>query len=66
MSPTTIGAIFRWLYVTDVRAVLPVISAPTPILHTVENHWIPIEHGRYLAQHIPNAWLVDFPALTTP
>jgi hypothetical protein len=35
-------------------------------LHTVENRWIPIEHGRYLAQHIPNARLVDFPALTTP
>jgi class 3 adenylate cyclase len=61
MSPTTIGAILRRLYATDVRAVLPVISAPTLILHTVENRWIPIEHGRYLAQHIPNARLVELP-----
>jgi len=49
MPPTTVGAIFRWLYATDVRAVLPVISAPTLVLHTVENRWFPIEHGRYLA-----------------
>jgi class 3 adenylate cyclase len=61
MPPTTVGAIFRWLYATDVRAVLPVISAPTLVLHTVENRWFPIEHGRYLAQHIPNARLVELP-----
>jgi class 3 adenylate cyclase len=61
MSPTTVGTIFRWLYATDVRAVLPVISAPTLVLHTVENRWIPIGHGRYLAQHIPNAQLVELP-----
>ena len=61
MSPAVAGAIFRWLYATDVRAVLPVISAPTLILHTVENRWIPIEHGRYLAEHIPNARLVELP-----
>jgi class 3 adenylate cyclase len=60
-SPTTMGAIFRWLYATDVREVLPAISAPTLVLHTAENRWIPIEHGRHLAQHIPNARLVELP-----
>jgi class 3 adenylate cyclase len=59
MSPSTVGAIFRWLFATDVRAVLPAISVPTLVLHTVENRWFPIEHGRYLAQHIPNARLVE-------
>jgi class 3 adenylate cyclase len=61
MSPTTVAAIFRWLYATDVRAVLPVISAPTLVLHTVDNRWLPIAHGRYLAQHIPNTRLVELP-----
>jgi class 3 adenylate cyclase len=61
MSPAVVGAIFRWLYTIDVRAVLPAISAPTLVLHTVENRLIPIEHGRYLAQHIPNARLVELP-----
>jgi class 3 adenylate cyclase len=61
MSPAVVGAIFRWFYATDVRAVLPAISAPTLVLHTVENRFITIEHGRYLAQHIPNARLVELP-----
>jgi class 3 adenylate cyclase len=60
MSPAVVGAIFRGLYGTDVRAVLPAISAPTLVMHTVENI-VPIEHGRYLAQHIPNARLVELP-----
>jgi class 3 adenylate cyclase len=61
MPPGVAGAFFRWLYVIDVRAVLPAISAPTLVLHTVENPFHPIEHGRYLAQHIPNARLVELP-----
>jgi class 3 adenylate cyclase/pimeloyl-ACP methyl ester carboxylesterase len=61
MSPAVVGAIFRWLYATDVRAVLPTISARTLVLHTVENAVIPIEHGRYLAQQISNARLVELP-----
>jgi pimeloyl-ACP methyl ester carboxylesterase len=66
MSPAVVGAIFRWLYATDVRAVLPAIGAPTLVLHTVENRWMPLEHGRYLAQHIPNARLVELPAPIRP
>jgi class 3 adenylate cyclase len=61
MSPAVVGAITRWYYATDVRAVLPTIRAPTLVLHTVENRFMPIEHGRYLAQHIPNARLVELP-----
>ena len=61
MAPAVVGAILRQLYTTDVRAVLPAISAPTLVLHTVENRFTPIEHGRYLAQYIPNAQLVELP-----
>jgi class 3 adenylate cyclase len=61
MAPAVVGAILRRLYATDVRAILPTISAPTLVLHTVENSWIPLEHGWYLAQHIPNARLVELP-----
>jgi class 3 adenylate cyclase len=61
MTPAVVGAILRRLYATDVRAILPTISAPTLVLHTVENSWIPVEHGWYLAQHIPNARLVELP-----
>jgi class 3 adenylate cyclase len=61
IPPAMVGAILRWLYAVDVRAVLPAISAPTLVLHTVENRALPIEHGRYLAQRIPNARLVELP-----
>ena len=61
MPPAVVGAIFRWLYAIDVRAVLPAISAPTLVLHTVDNRVSSIERGRYLAQRIPNARLVELP-----
>ncbi|HET6919325.1 MAG TPA: adenylate/guanylate cyclase domain-containing protein [Jiangellaceae bacterium] len=61
MSPAVASGIFRGLQAIDVRAALPVISAPTLVLHTVENRFVPIEHGRYLAQRIPNARLVELP-----
>jgi class 3 adenylate cyclase len=61
MAPAVVGAIFRGLYATDIRAVLPAISAPTLVLHTIENDVVPIEAGRYLAHHIPTARLVELP-----
>jgi len=61
MPPAAIGPMLRQVYATDVRAVLPAVTAPTLVLHTVENRAVPIEHGRYLAQHIPNARLVELP-----
>ena len=61
MPPAAVGAILRWMYAIDVRAVLPAISAPTLVLHT-DNQWLPIAHAQwYLARHIPNARLVDLP-----
>jgi class 3 adenylate cyclase len=61
MAPAVVGALLRWLYTVDVRAALPTIRAPTLVMHTVENRFISIEHGRYLASHIPNARMVELP-----
>jgi class 3 adenylate cyclase len=61
MAPGTVGAIFRQQYATDVRSILPVISTPTLVMHVADNRFIPVTHGRYLAQHIPNARLVEVP-----
>src|SRR5262249_19585677 len=61
LPPAAVGAIFRQQYATDVRAVLPVVSAPTLVIHVAGNRFIPVEHGRFLAQHIPNAQLVELP-----
>jgi hypothetical protein len=43
----------------DARPILPLIQAPTLVLHRQDFEFIPIAHGRYLAEHIPGARLVE-------
>jgi class 3 adenylate cyclase len=45
----------------DVRDRLAQVSVPTIVMHSRENTAIPVEHGRYLAEHIPGAELREFP-----
>jgi class 3 adenylate cyclase len=45
----------------DVRAMLPQVSAPTVVMHRVADRVNSPEHGRYLAQRIPNAQWVELP-----
>jgi class 3 adenylate cyclase len=45
----------------DVRHVLPAIRVPTLVLHRPLDTDVPIEHGRYIAQRIPGATLVELP-----
>ena len=60
-SPGAIIALMRANYGIDVRHVLPTIQAPTLILHRVGDKTVPVEAGRYLAQHIPGARYVELP-----
>lgn len=60
-SPGNILALMRANYQLDVRHILPVISAPTLILHRVGDALVPVECGRYLAQHIPGATFQEIP-----
>jgi pimeloyl-ACP methyl ester carboxylesterase len=43
----------------DIRDVLPTIRVPTLIIHAIRDRVAPIEAGRYLAEHIPNARLLE-------
>jgi class 3 adenylate cyclase/pimeloyl-ACP methyl ester carboxylesterase len=43
----------------DVREFLPLIRVPTLIVHSRDNAWVRIGHGRYLAANIPGARLVE-------
>ncbi len=58
-SPGAFQAYFRALCDVDTRAILPSISVPTLVLHRKDLALVPIEHGRYLAEHIPAATLVE-------
>jgi class 3 adenylate cyclase len=53
--------LMRANYQLDVRHLLPVITAPTLILHRVADALVPVACGRYLAEHIPNARFVEIP-----
>ena len=60
-TPATAIAWLRMVQDTDIRHVLPAIRVPTLVLHRAEDRIIPVEHGRYLAQHIPGARYVELP-----
>jgi class 3 adenylate cyclase len=58
-SPAASRAVWRVATGTDLRAALPLISVPTLVVHSARNSFVPVEHGRYLAEHIPGAQLVE-------
>jgi hypothetical protein len=58
-SPSAAEALDRMNMAIDVREVLPVISASTLVVHQRGDPWVRVEHGRYLAQHIPGAAYVE-------
>jgi pimeloyl-ACP methyl ester carboxylesterase len=62
-SPATGRSVLIMNAEIDVRHVLPAIRVPTLILHNVNEQTIPVEAGRYLAQHIPNAKYVELPGV---
>ncbi len=64
MTPRTAAAQFDYVVRTsDVRWAVPLIQVPTLVLHARENPVVPIELGRFLADHIPNASLVELPGV---
>lgn len=60
-SPSMARAATRVVIEADVRDTLTRISAPTLILHRVDVDFIPIGHGRYLAEHIAGSRFVELP-----
>jgi class 3 adenylate cyclase len=60
-SPGAARQLLEMNYEVDVRHVLPAISAPTLVMHRVGDYIVPIEAGRYTAEHIPNASFVELP-----
>ncbi len=59
-SPAAAAALTKANMEIDVRQVLPSIRVPTLVLHATGDRTVGIEQGRYLAEHIPGAKLVEF------
>jgi class 3 adenylate cyclase len=62
MTPRDAARYFSLLYRMDVRLVLPSVRVPTLVMHRTDFQ-LPVEQGRYLADHIPGARFVTVPGI---
>jgi class 3 adenylate cyclase len=60
-SPSMARAVSKVVIDSDVRDTLARITAPTLILHRADVEYIPVGHGRYLAEHIAGSRYVELP-----
>ena len=58
-SPGDAAALLRMNNLMDIRQVLPAIRVPTLIVHARRDPVAPIEAGRYFAEYIPGARLLE-------
>jgi pimeloyl-ACP methyl ester carboxylesterase/class 3 adenylate cyclase len=61
VSPGAAVALARMMIQMDVRDVLPTIRVPTLVLHKRDDQVVPLEEGKYIADHIPGAKFVELP-----
>ncbi len=59
MSPGAAIALQTMNAQIDIRAILAAINVPTMVLHRTGDRVNPVEGGRYIADHIPGARLVE-------
>jgi pimeloyl-ACP methyl ester carboxylesterase len=58
-SPIRVQRFFEMFLDLDVRDVLPLIQAPTLVLHRKHDHAVNVRAGRWLAEQIPGARYVE-------
>ena len=59
-TPANLRAMMALNAEIDVRHVLPTIRVPTLVVHARQDRAVPIEFGRYLADHIPGARFFEY------
>ncbi len=60
-SPSMARVVQKVLAETDVRDKLEQVKAPTLIISRDRSEFVPVGHGRYLAEHIPGSRYVELP-----
>lgn len=58
-SPAAMRKYFEMNLDIDIRFVLPSVQQPTLVMQHSDDQQVPIDNGRYLATHLPNARFVD-------
>jgi pimeloyl-ACP methyl ester carboxylesterase len=62
-SPSAVIALDRMINEIDIRQILPTIRVPSLVIHRNGDIAQPVEDGRYLGQHIPNAKYIELPGI---
>jgi class 3 adenylate cyclase len=60
-SPGMLAALVLMFFDIDVRDVVPSVHVPALILHRQRDRLVNVRNGRWLAEHLPNARLVELP-----
>jgi class 3 adenylate cyclase len=60
-SPGMVLSLAAMFLDTDVRDVLPSVHVPALVLHREHDMLVNVRAGRYLAEHLPNALMVELP-----
>jgi len=60
-SPAAAMAVVRMISQIDISDILPSVHVPTLVIHCTGDTLINVEHGRFLAEHIPGAKLLELP-----
>lgn len=60
-SPSMVGKLFMMFLETDVREALPLVQAPTLVMHRHGDRVVNVGAGRYLAEHIKGARFLELP-----
>jgi class 3 adenylate cyclase len=59
-SPGMMNALAQMFLDLDVRDVVPSVHTPALILHRTRDRLVNVRHGRWLAEHLPNARMIEF------
>ena len=62
-SPGSAVALFRMNVEIDIRQILPTIRVPTLVLQRTGDQIVPVNQGRYVADHITDAKYVELPGI---
>ena len=60
-SPASVKAVLQNAAAVDIRALLPQVETRTLVINRSGDRIVPLEAGRYFAEHLPNARFVEIP-----
>ena len=61
VSPGMLASLVQMFFDIDVRDVVPSVHVPVLVLHRRHDRLVNVRNGRWLAEHLPNAKLVELP-----